>query len=117
VSNLLPLLVVSSILTMKFWDEERIEDVNQAVSEVSSLPVGVLNKMELDMLKTLDYQLFINEATINKFKEGAKNKRIGAIIRSDGLVVVRKRMRLMDDIHYYKQYHSNNTNKRVKICE
>jgi len=130
VSDLLPLLFVSSIVTMKFWSEEHVDDINHVVSKLSAIPLHLLLRMEVEMLKTIDYNLLIDDEKIRCFKEDVKNtynnnNNNHHTIKTNGEVVVRKRMRLMDDIDYYQYYNNNKhyitTNsyesKRVKICE
>lgn len=131
VSELLPLVFVSSIVTVKFWNEEHIEDINLVVSKLSAIPLNVLLKMEVEMLKTIEYSLLIDDEKIREFKEAVKNKYTNSINKyharktANGEVAGRKRMRLMDDIDYYKYYHNNKhyittssyETKRVKMCE
>jgi len=131
VGNLLQLLFVSSIVTMKFWDEEHVDDINLVVSKLSSVPLNTLMKMEIEMLQTIDYKLLIDDEKMRNFKEEIKNnythnknKYYSRMSGGVAVAVVRKRMRLMDDIDYYKHYtnttsyiSNNYENKRVKICE
>jgi len=121
VSELLPLLFVSSIITMKFWSEEHVEDMNLAVSKLSGIPLSELLRMEVEMLKTIDYNLYIDEKKIKEFKETMKSKYTTSNIKvkyalktnvrlnergtGTGADGGRKRMRLMDDMDYYQYYH------------
>jgi len=137
VGDLLQLLFVGAIVTMKFWDEEHVDDLNAVFSKLFSMPLNSLLKLEIEMLKTIDYKLYVDESQIMKFKESLKNigsnkfynnnnnneeeARSVKSVKSEGVAICRKRMRLMDDIDYYYNLHSshyitnNYETKRVKI--
>jgi len=76
VADILQVLIVSAMITLKFWDDERVDNTNAVVSKLSSLPLQTLRQLELDMLQALNYELLVDESVLKKFKETKSANRL-----------------------------------------
>lgn len=73
--NLFNILLVSALVTLKFWEEDSGVDMN-LTSYVSGIPVKEITALERDFLGKIDYSLFLSPTDVEQW---TKNVRISAI--------------------------------------
>jgi hypothetical protein len=61
------LIVTAVIVALKVVDDEYFR--NSYYAHVGGIPVGELNRMELDFLKAIDFNLFVDPETFETFRE------------------------------------------------
>lgn len=57
------ILLISSIIALKFWKEERT-DINATAAETFNIPLPEIHRLEREFLKGIDYQLYLTAQEI-----------------------------------------------------
>lgn len=66
--DIFDLLVVASIITMKFWAEEQYRVDMELTSYVSGIPKKQISSMERSFLGTIEYSLFLDSKTLEEWQ-------------------------------------------------